>query len=141
MRTIKFRIFFDKKMVEWHERGKEFYIAPAISGVPIVVFYRDSTSEPHMIGEGRLEAVMQYTGLKDKNKKEIYEGDVCCLENKFTYEVRFEDGKFVGVHASKTNGMKGQRWGDLHRFMDPDFSTYTFEVIGNIYENPELLIR
>jgi uncharacterized phage protein (TIGR01671 family) len=87
--------------------------------------------------QGQPVTVMQFTGLVDKNGKEIYEGDILNFENKFTYDVRYEDAKFV-CHHVKGNGWG--KWGDLHRFFDPDFLVYGgVEVIGNIYEHPELL--
>lgn len=78
-----------------------------------------------------LEAVgvelMQYTGLKDKNGKEIYEGDIIgwdyfCESEKIrrTSVVNFEKGCF-----------------ECNDYDRPDFVER--KVIGNIYENPELL--
>ncbi len=64
---------------------------------------------------------MQYTGLKDKNGKEIYEGDIARFRE-YNHHINFSDGGFyVG-----------------------DFDTLgsintAVEIIGNIYENPELL--
>ena len=77
--------------------------------------------------------LMQSTGLKDKNGKEIFEGDVV------DYKGRKAIIKWHGSYASF-----------IYRFVDelqerasdwdPLFlACYHFEVIGNIYENPELL--
>jgi len=70
---------------------------------------------------------MQYTGLKDKNCKEIYEGDIGEIIEmaNFNYLVIFKDGMF-GVET-KDYGFK--RLGQF-KFL---------EIIGNIYKNPELL--
>jgi hypothetical protein len=79
---------------------------------------------------GYKEAIFQqFTGLLDKNGKEIYEGDICntrdedlltCYSyNEFIYMVLFSE---------EHSGVNGYTQKDL-------------EVIGNIYENPELLIN
>ena len=74
------------------------------------------------------EIFMQYTGLKDKNGKEIYEGDLLALKEGVG-EVRYEAPSYkVWVHNYR----------GLEPFPD-DFDGYVWEVIGNIYENPELL--
>jgi uncharacterized phage protein (TIGR01671 family) len=77
--------------------------------------------------------LMQSTGLKDKNGKEIFEGDIV------DYKGREAVVKWHGSYASF-----------IYRFVDgllervsewdPLFlAYYNFEVMGNIYENPELL--
>ena len=65
---------------------------------------------------------LQYTGLKDKNGKEIYEGDIVRSD---VYETRGEV-KWSYEH-----------WSPFEYFMS--LVEEDFEVIGNIYENPELL--
>lgn len=70
--------------------------------------------------------LMQFTGLKDKNGKEIYEGDVLRFLDKQIYEkVLFKNGMFVREWAEQEN--------PLYLGLDH------FEIIGNIWENPELL--
>ena len=102
----------------------------------------DSMSIKDVIING--EPIMQYTGLKDKDSKEIYEGDIVSheIENKVYPEdeyitiasVEWDDEKASFIihfrdypehHLSATGKAK---W--LSSF---------YEVIGNIYENPELL--
>ena len=67
--------------------------------------------------------LMQFTGLLDKNGKEIYEGDVI-KEKHCTSYVIFEEGRFQ-LHQNSGNYVVQ--------------NTQYYEIIGNIYENPELL--
>ena len=71
--------------------------------------------------------VMQYTGLKDKNGKEIYEGDIIKL-NDIICPITWNDGGFQMI----TNERQGKSALIQER-------AKRFEVIGNIYENPELI--
>ena len=77
--------------------------------------------------------LMQYTGLKDKNGKEIYEGDILKgygKEIKY-FIVSFRNGSFELNHYFG-------RWGLLSRMLDSDMHDMPPEIIGNIYENPGL---
>ena len=75
--------------------------------------------------------LMQYTGLKDMRGKEIYEGDI--LFESFGeryYKVIFENGSFRAEFEGDF---------DEYSFDLSDVVLQGCEVVGNIYENPELL--
>jgi hypothetical protein len=81
--------------------------------------------------------LMQSTGLKDKNGKEIFEGDIvqfedCYTETDFLYVntgiVEWSQGSFTITNRDSVE------MGDL---LDGEFLDVT--IIGNVYENPELL--
>lgn len=72
----------------------------------------------------------QYTGLKDNNGKEIYEGDIACIQG-IKYYVDFEHGGFWFNNDKR-------RW-KANRPLTHFVEINDCEIIGNIHENPELL--
>ena len=119
-REIKFRVWNGVKMVYDIITGKfgTFYVNPSNNGID----ERDSaclsplnTKYPDGI------PLMQFTGLKDKNGKEIYEGDVIVEE--------IETKKYQPFVV---------KWHDEYAGFDMS-SSPSWTILGNIYENPELL--
>ena len=104
--------------------------------------------------QGQPVELMQYTGLKDKNGKDIYEGDILVVED--TYKDRilddgsgptepanhltpvvFQDGSFgVDIKERGEDFDKGF-WSFIG--IQDQIGMALVEVIGNIYENPELV--
>lgn len=73
------------------------------------------------------ETVGQYTGLKDRNGTNIFEGDIVLLKgDEEPYQVVFDESCF-------------QVYSDSVCYVMDNFYDYEIEVIGNIYDNPELL--
>jgi uncharacterized phage protein (TIGR01671 family) len=129
-REIKFRIWDieNKEMLKVQELDFE----PTFYGGRIAIRpdqYNDYFDTEDMI-------LMQYTGLHDKNGKEIYEGDIVYCQTKYGKAkaiIKFIDGKFVAYWDSiLTHPQNG------HCIACYEINK-RFEVIGNIYEDIELL--
>ena len=106
--------------------------------------------------KGDYDVLMQYTWLKDKNGKEIYEGDILKVKND-TYKMfravnwnEKTDGIFVIVWE-RSSFMKRditdtpmELKNDSYLWLINDYdkeNTLNCEVIGNVHENPELLTK
>jgi len=123
MREIKFRVF---------DNGKIYYFSLFDLHSNYIV------DDSHSISKEAKKNIMQYTGLKDKNGVEIFEGDIVTytMENKttLTLEIKYEEelarfyirGRYDISHIifSLT----------IDAILDADI-----EVIGNIYENKDML--
>ena len=121
MREIKFRIWDDNLKVlytpEKDDEIKNLWRLPEMNGGRLIV-------EDHI-------KVMQFTGLHDKNGKEIYEDDI--VKDKYhsigTVQYALNIGGFISRIDKEDSVLEIQL----------DQRRNEFEVIGNIYENPELL--
>ena len=102
--------------IEWLEQGV-FVLADGVRGQfgPVIL--------------------LQYTGLHDRNGKEIYEGDIVDFTQE-QGEIFFENGRYMfrqtRAHSSLSIGDDSPSF-----FGNPDYS----EIVGNRYENPNLIER
>lgn len=78
--------------------------------------------------------LMQHTGLKDKNGVEIYEGDILYKNGYWAIRIEYDNGSFMVRDLDKVRyNNKCLNW------YISSFDINSWEVIGNIYENPDLL--
>ena len=128
MREIKFRAWDkeEKKMLHGIEScydgsgaGCDFPEAYFGAFIGAETAYRSSNAERY--------EVMQFTGLLDKNGKEIYEGDILHRDNRSDHEVIFSDGAFGTKTSHGFIPLSEQRLFELDK------------VAGNIHEHAELI--
>jgi uncharacterized phage protein (TIGR01671 family) len=118
MREIKFRV--------WDSKEAEMVLDPQATEI-LLRHNMGSYNKPNSAYKPEELIVMQYTGLKDKNGKEIYEGDVCKDSEEHTIgRIKSHPGYFSFMGCVMGIDMLDQ-------------GNIKLEVIGNIYENPELL--
>lgn len=125
MNNLKFRA--------WDKKHKEMFEVIKIEYYPNIFYMAKEPAWFVIRTENEIE-LMQLTGLKDKNGKEIFEGDI----------VQYLDGEysFVGVVENSAFGIYAKNKYDNYSFEDfADENTKEADVvvIGNIYENKELL--
>jgi hypothetical protein len=130
-REIKFRAWFPeaKRMIRF---GGTFGMNAEYNRLCFDIFTDDCTQlYQHLAGEsyipsGKFE-LMQFTGLHDKNGVETYEGDIVKTQYEGTHTIEWDDD--FALEDGTSDWIIGFRF--------PDYAD--LEVIGNIWENPELL--
>ena len=127
MREIKFRA--------WNKRDKRMeYNVNVNQGKPVKQGYQWLNTENIETVYG--SPLQQFTGLKDSNGNEIYEGDI------YQYLVQFSHyDHYKGAYKSTSvvEWREGAFWVGEYLLSEALYGDFQPEIIGNIYENPELI--
>lgn len=123
-REIKFRVFFYD--------GKEYSTGEIIDAQSANVENYIEWDNEKLCTNDECSIIMQYIGLKDKNGKEIYEGDIIAYPMEgakwvIDYKANFFYAKFVETNLK------------VYTYDLENRNYLQFEVVGNIYETPQLI--
>lgn len=135
MREIKFRAWDkDKNRFIEIDKSNGFNLSVHSDGVKAVSIWHDP-KYPKTLRTDELDwKLMQFTGLLDKNAKEIYEGDIVeCYDT---------DGNSVYVdgHVIELPNFYREIWSNDEDGMSAEMGEKAVvKIIGNVHENPELL--
>ena len=132
-----------QKYRAWNKKEKKMYYQKDYN----ITFFADGSwemwlpeHEPSVICNSENSILLQSTGLKDKNSREIWEGDIIKTPNWY-----WKEGLFVVKYDDIIP--TGTIWGAFYPFNiigkscegEEILCPYSIEVIGNRFENPELL--
>lgn len=124
-REIKFRVW-DKELYQYN--SPNVHHLEKNDDVLSIVLNLDTQK---ICGDGRF-VIQQYTGLKDKEGNDVYEGDILHMDMGIMYVVEWSDPHATFIFKTITN-QEGM-------YMIPSGIVKTRTIVyGNIFENPELL--
>jgi uncharacterized phage protein (TIGR01671 family) len=123
-------------------KGKKHYICIGVAGAKLNCLINNATVT---LVEVIPETVGEYTNLTDKNGKKIFEGDILKpdYDNSSYYRVAWDSGKLhLNIEEYCFNDSEGKAlWSWCENIVDYQINgcVDNCEIIGNIYDNPELL--
>lgn len=123
MREIKFRAWSGKYM-----SGSVYGDWVSFDGVPYTEANKKHNTPNIEIQKAKNYVLMQFTGLRDKNGKEIYEGDLLTDSACFKWQVFwYEDHACFGVKSTANDNVVAEIIDNINMI-----------IIGNVYEHPNL---
>lgn len=100
----------------------------------VCIIIANMTEKGYMCSEVNSETVGRYTGLTDKNSRKIFEGDIVKVSDSDRDDEVFDTGDI---------SFKNGAWylcGEILYWLD-DVISFEFEVIGNLFDNPEMIAK
>lgn len=142
MRELKFRV--------WDKLEERFITCDSYYQGHYVLSLKGEFHNLQNGSGGKEYVVQQYTDFKDKNGREIYEGDIVKYSRCHTESIEIskgifksslvEDGEYIGeilyFRPSFCWSYDHKRYDDIEELTG---ASHRYEIIGNIFENPELL--
>ena len=144
-RELKFKLWDGKKMITlWDPRSRsDVYLYYGKNGIQAL---KEWSGETEHFEDDVTGIFLQYTGRVDRNKREIYEGDIIKYDSSEIYQktkwkskVYWSNGSFKvdSLWPYNTNNLE-ESTHHIGKTINSVSTNYA-EVIGNIYENPELV--
>ena len=112
--------------------GGKYYIHPRSNKVSV----EGELGKIIIMHEVQEDTICQYTGLTDKNGNKIWENDICDRKEKYPEIVKYNEGDFTLDYSYAVGKDYGYNYCNLGFYV---CQRKIVEVIGNIFDNPELL--
>lgn len=131
-------ILFKAKSIQTGEWIEGYYLRDQyhIGGEDIIFYRKDSDRFTVYTNIIDIETLCQFTGLCDKNGKKIWENDICDRKEKYPEVVKMTNGDWTLDYSYALGRDYGNSYCNLGFYVN---ERKCVEVIGNIFDNPELL--
>lgn len=131
-------ILFKAKRIDNGEWVEGYYLRDQyhIGGKDIIFYRKDSDRFTVYTNIIDIETLCQFTGLCDKNGKKIWENDICDRKEKYPEVVKMTNGDWTLDYSYAIGRDYGNSYCNLGFYVN---ERKCVEVIGNIFDNPELL--